>query len=190
MKKPSKMPLLCVNHPTGHNMLFSGASAIACGIAEALKENSTTVSIVKACIYGARKGEEIGNETARKAEGKRVIRQIEESVKEAILAENMIDAENIIDETIGADGSVQTSVALCIGLFLAADGDFCDTLLSCANIGGDADTNACIAGMLVGAYNGYSKIPEEWINQFKDTNKTIDLEKVAKELTEICIKNC
>ena len=45
------------SHGTQH--AFSGACAIACGISEALLDSATTVSIVKACFYGARKGEEL-----------------------------------------------------------------------------------------------------------------------------------
>jgi len=172
------------SHGTQH--AFAGAAGIAAGIAEALKEDASTVSIVKACLYGIRKGEEIGLSTARKAEGIRVINMVGYALKEAMLATDMIDAEDRLDETVGADGSIQAAVALVIGLFLASDGNVKDTLLACVNIGGDSDTTADIAGMLVGAYRGYSGLPKEWIDQFKQTNKEIDLESVALKLTAIC----
>jgi ADP-ribosyl-[dinitrogen reductase] hydrolase len=34
--------------------------------------------------------------------------------------------------------------------------------LLAANSGGDADTNAAIAGQIAGAFYGYSEIPQEW----------------------------
>ena len=175
------------SHGTQH--AFSGASAIACGIAEALKDDSTTISIVKACVYGAKKGEEIGIKTARKAEGLRVINLIKTAAAEALLADSMIDAENRLDENIGADGSIQASIGLSIGLFLASDGDYKNVILSCANIGGDSDTNACIAGMLAGAFCGYDKLPQEWVKQFEETNKSLDLKTLAERLIQICERN-
>jgi len=171
------------SHGTQH--AFSGACAIACGISEALLDSATTVSIVKACVYGAKRGEAIGNESGRSASGVRVLNNIGSSVREALLSDNMVDAENRIESMTGCDVSIQSSVAAAIGLFLAADGDIKKTLLSCANMGGDSDTNACIAGMLCGAYKGYNKIPEEWIPQFKEANVTINFEGIAQRLTEI-----
>lgn len=174
------------SHGTQH--AFSGACAIACGISEALTDTATTVSIVKACLYGARRGEELGLQNARRAEGIRVIRNIGTALREALLAEDMEDAENRLDEWVGADGSIQASVALSIGLFLASDGNVEDTILGCANIGGDADTNACIAGSLVGAFRGIGAFPESWVAQMRSANPALDLEGLAKRLTEICEK--
>lgn len=172
------------SHGTQH--AFSGACAIACGISEALTENATTVSIVKACIYGARRGEEVGNQKARRAEGIRVINNIGTAMREALLAESMQDAEDRLDAWVGADGSIQASTAVSIGLFLASDGNVEDTILGCANIGGDSDTNACIAGSLVGAFRGCSAFPESWVSQMRSANPALDLESVAKRLAEIC----
>lgn len=174
------------SHGTQH--AFSGACAIACGISEALTENATALSIVKACLYGARRGEEIGCEQGRRAEGIRVINPIGTAAREAILAENMIDAEDRLDAWVGADGSIQSSIAVALGMFIASDGNIEDTILGCANIGGDADTNACIAGSLVGAFRGFSAFPAGWVAQMRSANPAIDLESVAKRLTAICEK--
>jgi ADP-ribosylglycohydrolase len=171
------------SHATQH--AFSGACAIACGISEALISTATTVSIVKACVYGARRGEEIGLKTARKASGIRVINNIGSAIQAALLSADMVDAEDSIDAVTGSDGSIQSSVAAVLGLFLAADGDIRKTILSCANLGGDSDTNACIAGMLCGAFKGCGTIPEDWIGQFKEANPMIDFESVAARLCAI-----
>jgi len=42
-------------------------------------------------------------------------------------------------------------------------GDFRTAVLTAANLGGDADTTAAIAGQLAGALYGLSGIPEEWL---------------------------
>ena len=42
---------------------------------------------------------------------------------------------------------------------------------------GDTDTNACIAGMLAGAYYGLSGIPSHWVSSLiavKDLQNTCD----------------
>jgi len=44
---------------------------------------------------------------------------------------------------------------------------FEDEIIKIVNEGGDADTNAAIAGGLLGAKHGYAKIPERWISDLK-----------------------
>lgn len=172
------------SHGTQH--AFSGACAIACGISEALTDGATTVSVVKACVYGARKGEELGNVRGRRAEGIRVSNNLGTAMREALLAESLEDAEDRLDAWVGADGSIQASTAVAVGLFLATDGNVEQTILGCANIGGDSDTNACIAGSLVGALRGADAFPKDWVAQMKHANPTLDLEQVALRLTQIC----
>jgi ADP-ribosyl-[dinitrogen reductase] hydrolase len=43
--------------------------------------------------------------------------------------------------------------------------DFRSAVLMAANLGGDADTTAAIAGQLAGALYGASAIPEEWLQR-------------------------
>lgn len=69
---------VAMSRPThGTQHAFSGACAIACGVTEALKEDADVLSIVQACLYGARRGEEIGLATARRASGCSTVRCIE-----------------------------------------------------------------------------------------------------------------
>lgn len=44
---------------------------------------------------------------------------------------------------------------------------FDESLINIIKRGGDTDTNACIAGSLLGAYYGYSKINKKWIESIK-----------------------
>jgi ADP-ribosylglycohydrolase len=74
----------------------------------------------------------------------------------------MEEAGQKIEDRIGNDGAIQPSVADAVGLFAAAGGDPAKTILGGANIGGDTDTIACIAGMLAGAYAGFSALPRGW----------------------------
>lgn len=172
------------SHGTQH--AFAGAAAIAAGISEGLREDASTVSVVRACVFGARRGEELGLATARKAEGIRVPNTLGLALREALLAHDMEDAEDRLDETVGADGSIQSAVALAVGLFLASDGDPHEAIASCVNIGGDADTTACIAGSLVGAFRGCSAFPTEWVDTVRAVNPELKLDELAARLTTIC----
>jgi len=179
MSKPS--------HATQH--AFSGACAIACGIAEGITIQANVFSILKACMYGAKAGEEIGMKEARVAAGSNVSLKILKAIEVAINSENIEDAEIKIEREIGNDGSIQTSVAAAIGLFAAANGDPCSTILGGANIGGDTDTIACIAGMLAGAYSGFSSLPNEWYSIFKSANPDLDFESLSQQILEIIQNN-
>jgi len=50
---------------------------------------------------------------------------------------------------------------------LARATDFEDGLLAVLSRGGDTDTNACVAGALLGAKLGRSRIPERWLSKLK-----------------------
>ncbi|SHI67682.1 ADP-ribosylglycohydrolase family protein [Pseudozobellia thermophila] len=68
------------------------------------------------------------------------------------------------------------------------EGDFEKTLQFIVNYGRDNDTVAAVAGMILGAKDGYSKLPPELCAQVLKANKDhmgIDLQALAKELTGI-----
>jgi ADP-ribosylglycohydrolase len=54
------------------------------------------------------------------------------------------------------------AVALAVGIFAAARGDYVDCVLGGTNIGRDADTIAAMAGALAGALNGVAAVPDHW----------------------------
>lgn len=175
MTKPS--------HGTQH--AYSAACAVACGIAEAMMEKSDVYSILKACIYGAEKGEEIGKKEARIACGVRTLPKILKAIEIALYTNSMEDAQIKLEEEVGNDGAIQITVAVAIGLFAAAKGDIAKTILGGANIGGDSDTIACIAGMLAGAYQGFSGISPDWYDCFKNANPKLEFEAVGKDLAKV-----
>lgn len=175
------------SHGTQH--AYSGAAAVACAIAEAMTEHSTVWSILRAALYGAKKGEEIGMKEARLAPGVHVHPQIITAISTALKTETMEEAEAALEAVINCeDISVQGTTALALGLFAAADGDSMKAILGGANIGGDTDTIACVAGMIAGAYGGCDAIPEDLYEEFKVANPAIDFEGVARDLTAIAQK--
>lgn len=175
------------SHGTQH--AFSGAAAVACAIAEAMTEHSTVWSVLRAALYGAEKGEEIGMKEARVASGVHTHAQIITAIDTALKTKTMEEAEAALESVINCeDISVQGTTALALGLFAAANGDSMKAILGGANIGGDTDTIACVAGMIAGAFNGCSAIPKDLYAQFKEANPAIDFEGVAKDLTAIAEK--
>lgn len=59
--------------------------------------------------------------------------------------------------------------------------DFRSAVLTAANLGGDADTTAAIAGQLAGALYGRSGIPPEWREQLA---WGVEIEEIAGTLLE------
>ena len=71
---------------------------------------------------------------------------------------------------------------------LFGDGDFTTTLQFIINYGRDNDTVGAVAGMILGAKDGYAKLPEYLKKDVIRINKDllgIDLEGLAQELTEL-----
>jgi len=174
-----------ISHGTQH--AYSGACAISCAIAEALKEHSQISSVLKAAVYGAKKGEEIGLKKARMATGPGVLPRLMTAIDCVFRAGDPEEASRLLEENVGCNGDIQPSVGIAVGLFAANEGDPIKTILAAANIGGDTDTFACIAGMIAGAYSGFSKVPADWYTIFKSANPMLDFEWAADELTAITI---
>lgn len=61
-------------------------------------------------------------------------------------------------------GYVVDSMECALAAFYSTN-SFEDAIVEAANMGGDADTIAAIAGGLAGAYYGYGAIPERWIKE-------------------------
>lgn len=171
------------SHGTQH--AYAGACAIACGIAEAMTENADVFSTLRACLYGAKQGEAIGLRTARNAAGASVAGQIGRAIAAALEADDMLEAERSVEAAVGCDGSIQSSVSAACGLFAAAGGDPAKTILGGANIGGDTDTIACIAGMLAGALRGFSSLPADWYPIFRAANPALAFEPLAHDFVRM-----
>jgi len=172
------------SHGTQHG--FAGACAVASAVAEAMTETSTVWSVLRAAVYGARYGESYGRVNGRVTQGPSVLHKLEQAISISLDAKSLPEAERRIQSILGCDNySVQMTVALALGIFAAADGDTMKTLESCANIGGDTDTFACVAGMIAGAYNGCKGIRPDLMEEFKKANPHIDFEDLARKLTKI-----
>ena len=170
----------------GTQIAYSAAGAIAAAIAEAMSPHSSVHSVLKAAIYGCRIGEEEGKKKARVAAGARIEPMILKAIDIAYRAKDMEEAEVMLNEQLGSDSSaIGPACAIAIGLFAASSGNVLQTILGGANVGGDTDTIACIAGSIAGAYQGYSLLPEKWVETFKKANPQLELDWAADEFTRI-----
>lgn len=173
-------------HGTQH--AYSGAAAMACAIAEAMTENSTVDSVIKAALYGCEKGEEIGRKKTRPSYGPYCMPLLLRSLDIVEGVDDIEKAMILMEENIGCGGDIQPSLAVVLGIFKAAKGDWKKCLWMAANIGGDTDTFACMVGMIAGAFCGFDAIDPKMYAQFKTANPALDFESVANELTAVIEK--
>ena len=86
------------------------------------------------------------------------------------------DLASLPNEIIYSGGYVVETMETVLWALMNTD-NYRDCVLTCVNMGYDADSTAAIAGGLAGLYYGYDSIPEEWIDAL-----------VNRELIEECIK--
>ncbi|MCD4672839.1 MAG: ADP-ribosylglycohydrolase family protein [Anaerolineaceae bacterium] len=89
---------------------------------------------------------------------------------------------------IGVDMLVAESVATAFGIVRLAGGDPMKACTLGANIGGDSDTIAAIAGAICGAWKGIGHIDTHLLDVVLEVNK-LDLALEAQRLVGIVGKN-
>lgn len=185
IEKAIQLAIVMIQPSHGTQHAYAGACAIAAGIAQALLPEAQLMDVVKACIHGAKEGFERGMKEARQASGLHILPKIYKGVELALDFENMEEYLKNLDYYVGNDGTIQSSVAAAISIFIATDADPVQTAIYAANLGGDTDTIGCIANYLSGAYSGIEAIPEEWIHIFKKANPKIDFDSLAERFREV-----
>ena len=69
--------------------------------AEALTVDADVYSVTQACLWGARRGEEIGAAEGRVVAGPSVTRRIEIAIEEALRARDLEDALRRVEASVG-----------------------------------------------------------------------------------------
>ncbi len=87
---------------------------------------------------------------------------------------------------LGSEAAQTLAVAL--GMFAAAEGDFIQTVVGAVNYGRDNDSYASIAGALAGAYHGTGAIPEDWVETVTRVNPDPDMKALSVQLTRVALK--
>jgi ADP-ribosyl-[dinitrogen reductase] hydrolase len=88
-------------------------------------------------------------------------------VGQVVAAAEGMTAEQLLEPVQRQMGFVLTTVRVAYWAAFSADG-FEQAVVSAANLGGDADTNAAVTGALAGARFGASQIPQRWLEPLLD----------------------
>ena len=80
-------------------------------------------------------------------------------------------------------------IPFALAAFVVSKGDPRMTIIGAANVGRDADTIACTAGEIAGAFAGYEAIPADWAETVQRVNPQPNLKTVAEQLTGVIVKN-
>ena len=86
-----------------------------------------------------------------------------------------------IAEIIGCGIYAYEAVPAAFGFIAASKGDALETIHMAVNCGDDTDTVACMAGYIVGAFNGAAAYPKAHLDLINSANG-YDLEKMAADI--------
>ncbi len=150
----------------GTTAAISGAMSVAMAVAEACQENATLESILAAGKQGAVEGRKHGAWAWNTPLEKRI------ELAERIVKENNEPkaALRVLYEYVGVDITVSESVAAAFGVALLAHGNPMKAVVYGANIGGDTDTIAAIAGAICGAWKGIHAIDSGILSTIENVN--------------------
>lgn len=152
-------------HGTGP--AISGAAAVACAVAAAMKEDATLEDILGAARKGARAGSQRGAWGWSTPLQKRIalaVQLVQENANERA-------ALQALSDYVGVGLPPSESVASALGALVLANGDAFGAICYCANLGGDTDSMAAIAGAIGGAWLGIGALPAEMVFTVEQVNQ-------------------
>jgi ADP-ribosylglycohydrolase len=152
-------------HGTG--VAISGAAAVAWAVAAALEAAPSVETILEAAKTGA----ELGGRQGNWAWGTRLEKRIDLAAR--LVAENS-DPKRALEMLygyVGVDVLVAESVAAAFGVVALAKGDPMLAVVYGANIGGDTDTIAALAGAVCGAWRGIGAFDRQMLAQLQKVNR-------------------
>jgi ADP-ribosylglycohydrolase len=164
----------------GTSVAISGAAAVGYAISAAMKSENRVEEIISAACCGATKGRNFG----KWHWGTPLEKRIELACS---LIDKSLSAGQALEDLysyVGVDMLVAESVATAIGLVKLANGNPMKAVRYGANIGGDTDTIAAIAGAICGAYSGIDAFDADMIKQLEIVNH-FDLKQEAARIESI-----
>lgn len=167
--------------PTHNNISsMSGGCAVAAGVAAAMKDNATSLSIVEAGLKGARYGEKIGAHVAVPNIYRRMSLAVEIGLRSDDFERTIYD----INALIGTGLSAYQAIPAAFGIVAASKGDAMTGLFMGVNAGDDTDTVACMVGSMLGTLQGAGAYPAEYIDIIDKANG-YDLKDLARRFSAI-----
>jgi ADP-ribosylglycohydrolase len=168
----------------GTTVAISGAAAVAAAIAEACQDHSTLESITSAAMGNAVEGRKFGAWAwSTPLEGR-----IGLAVDLARENPEPVAALKKIADLVGVDMLVPESVAAVFGIMTLAKGDPMKAVVYGANVGGDTDTIAALAGAICGAWRGAASIDPALVSEVEKASR-IDLKTEARLLEKLVEAN-
>jgi len=161
---------------------ISGAMAMAFALREALSPVADPISVARAAQKGAAHGRKFGNWCWTPPIERRIEHVLSWAAglpKEEVLTR--------IQELIGVDLYPEQLVPACIGLVVLARGAPMVAMTMAANLGGDADTLASMAGSICGALHGVDAFEKGMLAEVEAVNG-LDLGSLARSLLALRIR--
>lgn len=168
------------------------AGVFAAAVAASLSTGATAGSVVEACLAVAHDGTRNAVAAACAA-----VREGAVAGRDPEALEICLRAAVEPFDTVGPDYRQPAADArrpsrtksieelpVALGLVLAHDGDFSQSVLGAVNYGRDSDSIATMAGAVTGGLGGLSAIPSQWITSI-ETNSRMDISASARSMADI-----
>jgi ADP-ribosylglycohydrolase len=84
---------------------------------------------------------------------------------------------------LGSEAAQTLAVAL--GMLVAAGGDLRQAIIGCVNYGRDNDSYATLAGAIAGAMHGMSAVPDDWRRTVEAANPEFDMRATSLKLAQV-----
>ena len=169
-----------------NTLALSAACAIAAATAKGFEDNISYLELIQAGIYGAEKGFARAKElNAKPVAGCSIVKRIGLAAEIGMRYQNDFEgAMRRIADIIGCGLYAYESIPAVFGFISACKGHALETIHMAVNAGDDTDTTACMAGYIVGAFNGVDAYPEEYLTLINTANE-FDLEKMADDINAL-----
>jgi len=79
------------------------------------------------------------------------------------------------------------TVAVALGMLVAAKGDLRQAIIGCVNYGRDNDSYATLVGAVAGAMHGMAAVPDDWRRAVADANPELDQESASLKLAQVVV---
>lgn len=155
---------------------ISGAMAMAFGQAAALLPGASPASVIEALKAGAARGRAYGDWTWAPPIERRI-----DFVVRFVVSHSPAESLDLLADVIGVDLYPEQLVPAVAGVMLLAAGQPMTAIQMAANLGGDTDTLASLAGSLCGGLLGVAAFDAGWLQQVEHVNR-LDVRALARGL--------
>lgn len=169
-----------------HNtdVAISGASAIAGAISYAMTKNSTFNDI----FNNAKRASILGLKYGSPWMGASIYKRIDLAINLAEQNKDIYDRLVDIYDIIGCGLLTSEAVPAAFGVFHIAGGDIIKCAQYASILSGDADTIAAMACAIAGAWNGFNRIPHNFVKKLDDVNNMWNFREIAEGITDLAME--